>query len=196
MATYRAIEAACEAVMRLLEQSWHPDLFDGASMQFSVYHTKNFASPMDAGVSLFLYRVMVNTVQRTPPGRLSPDGTPARTQLPLDLHFLITPWAKEASLEQEVLGWCMRVFEDTPVLPSGILNSRSPNVFQPDETLEIVPGQISNEELFRIWDVLPADFQVSVPYIARIVRIDSERVTKLGGPVLVREMEWGKVKTP
>ena len=196
MASYLAIEATCIAVMRQLQQSWQPDMFNQAPLQFEVYHTKNFNNPMDTGVSLFLYRVMINTVQRTPPGRPAPDGTPVRPQLPVDLHFLLTPWAKESSLEQEILGWFMRAIEDMPILPSGILNSFKANIFQPDETVEIVPGQITNEELFRIWDVLPADFQISVPYIARIVRIDSELVTATGKAVLVRDLEYGKIQTP
>ncbi len=192
MASYRAIGATCEAVIRLLQQSWQPALFDGANLQFQVYRTKNFAAPMDVGVSLFLYRVLVNNTQRTPPARPGPAGKLFRTQLPLDLYFLLTPWAKEASLEQEILGWMMRTIEDYPTLSSGLLNSLLPNVFAAEETVEVVPGQLSNEELFRIWDVLPNDFQVSVPYVARIVRIDSELERREGGPVLIRELDFGK----
>jgi len=173
VASYGAIGSACDAVMRLLQQSWRPELFDDAALTFVVYRTQDFATPMETGVSLFLYRVMVNAAQRTPPAPPAPDGRPRRTLLPLDLHFVLIPWAKDASLEQEILGWLMRTIEDTPILPAGLLNSRAPAVFRPDETLEIVAGQISNEELFRIWDVLPTDFKLSVPYIARVVRIES-----------------------
>src|SRR4051794_9365888 len=108
MATYQAIGSTCDAVMRLLRQTWRPELFDDAALTFAVYRTQDFATPMETGVSLFLYRVAINTVQRTPPGRRMPDGRPRRTQLPLDLDFLLTPWAKDASLEQEILGWLMR----------------------------------------------------------------------------------------
>lgn len=177
--------------MRLLQQSWRSDLFDGADLQFKVYRTHDFATPMDAGLSLFLYRVTVSTVQRTPPARPAPDGHPRRTQLPLDLHFLLTPWAKDASLEQVILGWMMRTIEDTPILPAGLLNTLTPGVFETEETVEIVVGQLANEEMFRIWDVLPTDYQISVPYTARIVRIDSELDRREGGPVLTRELEFG-----
>ena len=129
MATYRAVGATCEAVVRLLQQSWQRNLFDDTDLQFAVYRTKDFTHPMEVGVSLFLYRVTVNTVQRTPPARSSPGGRHRRSQLPLDLHFLLTPWAKEASLEQVILGWMMRTVEDTPILPAGILNTLSSGVF-------------------------------------------------------------------
>jgi Pvc16 N-terminal domain len=196
MANYRAVAAACEAVVRLLQQSWRPELFDGAELQFRVFRTKSFSSPMDAGVSLFLYRVALNGLHRTPPARPGPGGRPRRPQLPLDLHFLLTPWAREASLEQEILGWMMRTIEDTPSLPAGLLNALAPHVFEPEETVEIVVGQMSNEELFRIWDVLPNDFQVSVPYVARIVRIDSELEQREGEPVLTRQLDFGVLKEP
>lgn len=198
MATYQAVGAACEAIMRLLQQSWRSELFNGADLQFKVYRTADFAAPMDAGVSLFLYRVTLNSVQRTPPARPAPGGRLRRSQLPLDLHFLMTPWAKEASLdaslEQLILGWMMRTLEDTPVLPAGILNTVIPGVFDTDETVEIVVGQLTNEEMFRIWDVLPISYQISVPYIARIVRIDSELDRQEDGPILTRELDFGTLK--
>src|SRR5437660_1775185 len=194
MATYRAVGATCEAVVRLLQQSWQRDLFDGVDLQFDVYRTRDFATPMDAGVSLFLYRVTLNTVQRTPPAKPGPAGRHRRPQLPLDLHFLLTPWAKDASLEQVILGWMMRTLEDTPILPSGLLNTLTDGVFDVEETVEIVVGQLPNEEMFRIWDVLPNDYQISVPYTARIVRIDSELDQREAGPVITRELGFGILK--
>jgi hypothetical protein len=180
--------------MRLLQQSWQRELFDGADLQFEVYRTKDFSTPMKTGVSLFLYRVSVNNVQRTPPAKPAPGGRQRRPQLPLDLHFLLTPWAEDASLEQVILGWMMRTIEDTPILPAGLLNTLTAGVFDADETVEIVVGQLSNEEMFRIWDVLPINYQISVPYTARIVRIDSELDLREGGPVLTRELDFGVLK--
>jgi hypothetical protein len=157
MATYRAVGAACEAVVRLLQQSWRRDLFDGADLQFDVYRTKDFSTPMKTGVSLF-------------------------------------PWANDASLEQVILGWMMRTIEDTPILPAGLLNTLTAGVFEAGETIEIVAGQLSNEEMFRIWDVLPNDYQISVPYTARIVRIDSELDQREDKLVLTRKLDYGVLK--
>jgi Pvc16 N-terminal domain len=194
MATYRAVGAACEAVVRLLQQSWRREMFNDTDLQFEVYRTGDFATPMEAGVTLFLYRVTMNTVQRTPPAKPGPRGLQRRPQLPLDLHFLLTPWAKDASLEQIILGWMMRTIEDISILPAGLLNTMIAGVYDADETVEIVAGQMSNEEMFRIWDVLPNDYQISVPYIARIVRIDSELALLEAGPVITRELDFGSLK--
>src|SRR3981081_569264 len=124
---------------------------------------------MDTGVSLFLYRVLVNGGIRTPPS--GPGTGPAA--LPLDLHFLLTPWAAEAAMEQEILGWVMRTLEDTPILTAGLLNARVAGVFGPDEVLEVVADQLSNAEQLQLWDVLRTDFRPSVQYVARVVRIES-----------------------
>lgn len=194
MATYRAIRATCEAVMRLLEQTWdQATLFNGANLDFMVYHTQQFQQrPVRTGVSLFLYNVSINTTQRIPPGRPRPNGDPRPPQLPLDLHFLLTPWADEASLQQDILGWMMRVLEDNPVLSVGVLNTPSDTSFGPDETVEVIGGFLTIEDMLRIWDGIPGDFQLSVPYTARVVRIDSERDVIRGGPVLTRELDFGK----
>jgi hypothetical protein len=147
------------------------------ALTFSVYRAQDFASPMDTGVSLFLYRVLVNSGIRTPSG---PGTGPAA--LPLDLHFLLTPWAAEAAMEQEILGWVMRTLDDTPILTTGLLNVRVAGVFGPDEVLEVVADQLSNDELLRLWDVLRTDFRPSVQYVARVVRIESTAMAAASPP--------------
>jgi hypothetical protein len=190
MATYQAIGATCDAIAQLLQQLWRRNPLNESDLQFAVYRTADFDQPMEVGISLFLYRVTVNSVQRTPPARPGTPGYPRRSQLPLELYFLLTPWAKKPSLEQIILGWMMRAIEDYPILPAGLLNMVVPGVFDADETVEIVFGQLSNEEMFHIWDVLPSKYQISVPYIARIVRISSEAQQHEDVPVQVRALDF------
>lgn len=194
MANYHAIRATGEAIIRLLEQSWdQATMFNGANLDFQVYHTRQFQQrPVRTGLSLFLYNVQINANQRIPPGRPKPNGDPRPPQLPLDLHFMLTPWADEASLQHEILGWAMRILEDNAILSTGVLNTPTDTVFGPDETIEVIGGYLSIEDMLRIWDGIPGDFQVSVPYIARVVRIDSEREVVRGGPVLTRELDFGR----
>jgi hypothetical protein len=196
MASFRAIAATCEAVARLLQQAWRTDLFDETELQFQVYRTRSFTTPMDTGVSIFLYRVDVNGVQRTPPAPPAPHGRRRPHQLPVSLHLLLTAWAREASLEHEILGWAMRTLEDVPSLSPGMLNALADGVFGPDEQVEIVPDQLDTENMLRIWDVLPGDFQLSVPYMARIVRIRSELDSEIAGPIVRRDLDFGVVRRP
>jgi hypothetical protein len=190
MATYQAIGATCEAIVQLLQQLWQRNPLNENDLQFAVYRTADFDQPMEVGVSLFLYRVTVNGVQRTPPAGPGPQGSLRRSQLPLELHFLLTTWAKKPSLEQIILGWMMRTIEDYPILPAGLLNMVVPSVFDADETVEIVFGQLSNEEMFHIWDILPSKYQISVPYTARIVRIGSEAKLHEDAPVQIRALNF------
>lgn len=121
-----------------------------------------------------LYRVFYNGVIRNPPGRLRADGVQLKPGLPLDLHVLLTSWAPGADLQHELLGWAMRVIEDTPSIPAAVLNTTAPNIFRQDETIEIVPTELSTENLFRIWEtVTDKNYQISMPYVIRIVNIES-----------------------
>jgi hypothetical protein len=148
---------------------------------------------MAQGVSLFLYRVHVNSTQRAPLVK-DPMGNMRRQLLPLDLHLLVTVWAPKASLQHAILGWAMRLLEDNPVLSSSLLNGVRDETFRGDETVEVVAGEMSNEELMRIWDDLGTDYQLSVPYVARVVRIESMYEAPGGEPVTTRRFEYGALK--
>jgi hypothetical protein len=187
VATYQAIGSVAEAVARLLEQTWQPSLLNDISLQFSVYQGKDFSSPMDAGVSVFVYQVGVNKTQRT----LPPAQPFHRRPLPVDVHLLLTAWAQDASAEHDILGWALRVVDDNPLLSSGFLNAAVPGVFRADETVELVPAELTNEEVFHLWQVLPNSLQLSAPYVARVVRIESTLVDRPGPPVAVRQFEYG-----
>lgn len=194
MAEFHAIQVTCDAVMRLLQESYRPDLIEPAtSLQFDVYGTADFKDHMAQGVSLFLYRVHVNGTQRSPLVK-DPVGNMRRQMLPLDLHFFITVWAPKASLQHAILGWAMRLLEDTPTLSSSLLNGVRDDTFRGDETVEVVAGQLTNEELMRIWDDLGTEYQLSVPYVARVVRIESLYELSQGEPVTKRQFQYGALK--
>ena len=103
--------------------------------------------------------------------------------------MLLTVWGREASLQHTIAGWMMRVLEDQPIFPAGLLNAVTPGAFRPDETVEVLLTELTNEDLLRIWDTLVQNvYQLSVPYVARVVRIESTRPLGEGGG-LVQERE-------
>ncbi len=187
MASYRAIETISDALVRLLRSSYDAADFEGQPLTFETYLRDDFEHPMAMGASLFLYRLTVNGVQRTPPGRVRPDGTRERSPLPLDLHYLVTIWARDATMQHRIAGWVMRTLEDTPVLPYGVLSTLHPDVFRPDESTEIIIDDLSNEDLLRIWETFDArGYALSIPYRVRNVRIASEVAEESGVPVQER----------
>lgn len=193
MASDRAIETISDVIVRLLQASHDAQDFGGESLQFAVYQGEDFRSQgqnrISKGVSLFLYRTVVNGSIRTPPGRRLRSGERQRTQLPIDLHYLVTVWAQTATMQHRIAGWVMRTLETTPVLPSGVLHGVRPNVFRPDETVEIVVNDLTNEDLFRIWDILGEPYHLSIPYLVRNVRIETEETVPSEGAVEQRIFE-------
>lgn len=185
MATHRAIGSLAQAVIRLLEQSWKPSVLNGIEPQFEVYQGKDFQSPMETGISVFVYQVSVDKVQRT----LPPAEPNHRRPLPVLVSLLLTAWAKEASAEHDLLGWAMRAIADNPILSAGFLNAAVPGVFGNEEIVELTPIELSNEEIFQLWQVLPSSLQLSVSYLARTVRVESELTQPAGVPVRTRELQ-------
>ena len=85
-------------------------------------------------------------------------------------------WAKTASRQHEIAGWMMRVLEDNPTLPSALLNAYQPGVFYDDEAVEVTLAELTTEDLFHIWEVMINHvYQLSVPYVARMVQIESRQ---------------------
>lgn len=189
MADFRAIAAVTEGVLQLLRSNYDPNDFN-QELEFKVFTARDFANPISAGVSLFLYRVVPCGIHRTPPGPMQLDGTIAQTLLPLDLHFMLTVWGGEASLQHTIAGWMMRVIEDQPIFPAALLNAVIPASFAPDETVEICLAELTNEDLLRMWDTLVQNvYQLTVPYVARIVRIHSTQRREQGGGLVQERIQ-------
>lgn len=197
MSGVAGVAGAMEAVVRLLRASYDADAFDGAVLDFQVYASADFENPMEQGVSLFLYRVYHAGAMRAPPGYTLVGGRQQRARLPLDLHFLATAWARRASLQHEIAGWMVRVLEDHPVLTAELLNAYRPGVFRAEETLVVAPTELATEDVFRIWEVMAErTYQLSVPYVARSVQLESLSSTEPGAPVQERVLKMGVPAPP
>lgn len=173
MATYHAIATTGEAILGILRDACPKPEFDG--VQFALYQAIDFANPMKEGISLYLYRVSTNTTRRNLPPRVDVNGKRYRPSLPIDLHYLLVPWAQTAEKQQWLLGWSMRALEDTPILPANVLNyyGSGGETFRPEEAVELVCEPIALQEIINIWDAFKPNLQVSVAYIARMIEIDS-----------------------
>jgi hypothetical protein len=186
MATYPAVAATSEAILGLLQRAAVGTEFDGVT--FEHYQASSFEKPMQQGVALYLYRVTVSANRNLPP-RVGRDGRPFGPPIPLDLHYLVIPWATDAIKQQRLLGFAVRVLEDTPILPAGVLNQHGPesDVFRPEETIELVYEMLSVQDASEIWDVAQTKEQVSATYVARMVEIESLRPLEDHGLVQTRE---------
>ncbi|HEX7772463.1 MAG TPA: DUF4255 domain-containing protein [Pyrinomonadaceae bacterium] len=193
MGTFQAIAATGQAMLGLLSDAIPRDQFPNA--QFELYQMSNFQQPMDEGVSLFLYRIAPNQSRRNLPPTVGPDGRRFRPPIPLDLYYIATAWAPTAVRQQRLLGWTIRMFEDVPILPTGLLNNYGPEpeIFKQGETVEVILDQLNLQDLNNFWGVSKASLQLSVGYIARMLHIQSSMPITEYAEVQTREFGVGKV---
>jgi hypothetical protein len=129
-------------------------------------------------VSLLLYRIDVDKAMRAAWSAVG--AGEGRGRLALNLHYLLTGWGANATDEQRILGRSMQALESVPVLtgplllaPAG-LPADEPD-WEPLESIHLGIEDLSTEALMRIFDTLPIDYRLSVPYVARVVRLDARR---------------------
>lgn len=174
MATMRAIGAVGAALVGLIQERY-PRAEFGSALEIELYQTRNFTTPMTDGISVFLYRIAVNATTRNFPPRRTPDGRTFRPSLPIDMNVMITPWADSAQRHHRLLGWVMRMLEDTGTLTASQLNHyiAETDTFAPDEALEIVCEPLALSDYFTIWDRLRT-LPTSATYVLRMLRLDSD----------------------
>jgi len=193
MGTFQAIAATGQAMLGLLSDAVPRDQFPNA--QFELYQMSNFQQPMEEGISLFLYRIAANTSRRNLPPTTGPDGRRFRPPIPLDLYYIATAWAPTAVRQQRLLGWTIRMFEDVPILPTGLLNNYGPEpeIFRQGETVEVVLDSLTLQDLNNIWGVSKSSLQLSIGYVARMLHIQSSMAITEYAEVQTREFGVGKV---
>lgn len=199
MARYPAIAATSQAMISLFEGASVGTEFAGAD--FALASAADLQKPPGerALTTLYLYRVAVDGNRRNQPPRRSQDGRLRMPPIPIDLHYLLTAWSKEARTQHRLLGWCIRVLQDNPTLVAGVLNQFGPDkgdVFRPDETIELVLENLTRQEMADSWEVAKANQQPSVSYMARIVEIESEVQIGEFPPVQTTDLRYREMATP
>ena len=195
MATHRAFAAASTALLGLIGERY-PRADFGSALQFHLYQAKDFETPMSEGFSLFLYRITVNGAVRNLAYRRTPGGTRFKPSLPLDAHFLITPWADNAERQLRMLGWVIRFVEDLGILAAGQLNNFLAEIdtFGPDESIEIVADPMALVDYLNLWDKWKHKMPTSMTYIARTLVLDSELTVADPPAVQTRQFVASEVK--
>lgn len=178
MADYQGIAAASRSIERYLGHCFgERQPVPTANTTVVLVRTDDFAPSAAAqaigspALSIFLYKINFNKTMR--PGWSSVAGRTQRAHLPLDLHFLLTPWADNAYHEHRILGRAMQCLEQTPVLTGPLLDASGG--WSTGEALQVCLEDLSTEDVMRTFDSLPTDYKLSVSYVTRVVRIDGPR---------------------
>lgn len=173
MGSFRAIAAVGRSIERLLQAGFSTLDPVGGDTRAVLVQTEDFAEDADIirapAISIFLYRV---DIDRTTRASWSAAGHYAGTgHIALNLHYLLTPWALNADYAHRILGHALAQLEATPILTGPTLDPLGD--FAPNEEVQLVTGEITTEELMRTFDSLPTDYRLSMPYVARVVRIET-----------------------
>jgi len=196
MANIKSIHSVCNSIMQFLHNAYEatpvPFGAPGSTLQdeypcsFRVLASGELKASTDFGttLSLYLYRVMVNEHVRSQPAS---SGTGSAVPLAVDLHFLITVWSESAAIEQTLCAWAMSQLHQHPIMDVSSLTEEGG--WRNDDVVQIIPAELSNEDLMRIWDALAPDYRLSLSYIARVIRIDSADVP-MGLPVVATRYQY------
>ncbi len=113
-------------------------------------------------LSVFLYRIEVDTASRNLPPRKGPEGIrPSTPSLRLNLQFLLTPIAQQADETHLLLNAAMDILNSTPMVPI------DPGT-QPAKTLEVVPNPLPLGDMAQLWLAFGTPFRLSATYTARL----------------------------
>ena len=116
------------------------------------------------------------------------------------LHFLMVAIADSALAENSLMGWGFKQLAVTPIIGADRLQAHA--LALPGQTLDwddcdevqVATEELTREELMRIWDTLPMKYSLTVPYVARGLRIALQPDLVQFPPVTDRTMGFGKVK--
>jgi hypothetical protein len=178
MAGYRALAAAGLSIVALLERRFAEQPGAGTLSAFLASNKelktmKDDVSPLvqKPAVSLFCYRVSVDRETRPGwSGVASVDGVP---RLPLRMHFLLAAWANNIEDELRFLGLAAQVLESEPLLAGPLLHPDGE--WEPGDAVQVLTDDLALDSMSEAFQALSTDYQLSLPYLARVIRIDGRR---------------------
>ena len=191
MANVFAIHSVGNSIVTYLRNSY-PQALAGLDMPacaFELVSSGELAGePGDATrITLYLYRITVNEHSRQVHAASAATARP--TPLGLDLHFLLSAWAGNARDEHTIVAWAIRQLHMFPILDASSLSPEAG--WGTNEVIQVIPAELSTEDVMRIWDALDPPYRLSVSYIARLVRLDPD-TQQHARPVVTTRFAYGE----
>jgi hypothetical protein len=173
MARALGIAAVSATLMGLLRDRYRDEF--GPSLAFELYQARNFDNPMKEGIAICLWRVAPNVNRRNFSTRTDRFGRRFRGSLPLDLFYLIVPFADQAERQQRLLGWLMREMHELgPMAPTQLNHYLAESdIFAEAESLDAVAEPLSVADYLTLWDRLKR-LPPAATYVLRMLLLDSE----------------------
>lgn len=187
MANLFAIHSVGSSLITYLRNAYPEPLRTDYPCDFRLLSSGEMADIGEVGtaVTLYLYRITVDEHLRTAPMAYKPQDE--ALPLSVDLHYLLSVWADSALVEHTIVAWVMSELDQHCVLDKATLSTDG-GWFDEDQ-IQIVPVELSNEDLMRIWDALAPNYRLSISYRARVVRIDPQPIPT-GKPIVARRLDY------
>lgn len=138
--------------------------------------------PKINSVGIYLHRISVDPFARNRYLPSSIPNKPAQPEMPVNLHIFLLAWTNNGESESLLATWALQQIGSGLQIGYSQLNAYD-NDWGLDETVQIIPEEMSTEDLQRIWDSLPGNYILSVPYIVKTVRMLPDPELDAGKPV-------------
>jgi hypothetical protein len=115
--------------------------------------------------------------------------------MPLDLRYLVTAWADTPETQQLILGKALAALDAHPTFgPGDLVDSTCgvDSIWGASESFQFIPDEMGTEDLYQIWESLGHHFELSVPYKARVVRLEHQLPSPGMGIVLEKNLVVGQ----
>lgn len=121
-------------------------------------------------VTVFLYHVAINGELRNGPTKTFADGTVSPPGLPIELRYLLTPWAATPDDTHKILGQIIHSLSAFATMSVPQLLGTS---WDADDTVQLLPESLPVDEYHDIWEPSDIAYKLSISYMARVFALDS-----------------------
>jgi hypothetical protein len=167
-------------------------------------------------LNLFMYYVSINPTLRNLglPSSSAQNARLSNPPLALDLHYLVTAYGSTQFDPEILLGWAMKVFHDTPVVPSQTIQAALDALSQQSqpsaaavlishstlakqiEQIRITPEVLTTEEIYRLWTAFQAAYRPTTALHVSVVVIQDTQAFTSNLPVQTRALTALPMQTP
>jgi Pvc16 N-terminal domain len=161
MATSDAIRDTSESLIQILRANISATLVPPSRIVAATPDEfADLRDPLSPAITVFLYRV----------------GRVRRPLLPLELRFLITPWSDDDTrTELSLVGQIAQTLHDHEELAQPELRG---DAWEEGDCVSVTMESLPLEDHYRIWDAVPdVPYRLSLTYVARVVGIESRRIS-------------------
>jgi len=167
MAGFQATNSLLQALKQQL--SLQMSSLMGKTVKVDLLSSDDLGKEPKDSLGIYLYRISVDPFSRNrylPP---KPDKKQPRPELPINIHVLLIGWSKSQEHEINLIAAAMQVIGSAVNI--GISHIVNTEGWEDHEAVQMVPEEMSTEDLSRLWDTLASEYHLSAPYIIKTLRL-------------------------